>query len=40
MKRVKGILATLLFTIISIIFVSPIIVVLINSFKKKDIYKS
>ena len=35
MKRVKGILATLLFTIISIIFVSPIIVVLINSFKKK-----
>ena len=35
MKRVKGILATLLFTIISIIFVSPIIVVLMNSFKKK-----
>ena len=35
MKRVKGILVTLLFTIISIIFVSPIIVVLMNSFKKK-----
>lgn len=35
MKKVKGILATLLFTVISIIFVSPIIVVLMNSFKKK-----
>ena len=35
MKRVKAIIATLLFTIISIIFVSPIIVVLMNSFKKK-----
>ena len=35
MNKVKGILATLLFTVISIIFVSPIIVVLMNSFKKK-----
>lgn len=37
MKKVKGILATLLFTVISIIFVSPIIVVLMNSFKKKTL---
>ncbi len=36
MKKVKGILATLLFTVISIIFVSPIIVVLMNSFNKKS----
>ena len=33
MKKVKGILATLLFTVISIIFVSPIIVVLMNIYQ-------
>ena len=35
MKKAKGILATLFFTVISLIFVSPIFVVLMNSFKKK-----
>lgn len=34
-KKVFGILATLFFTLVSIVFVSPIFVVLINSFKSK-----
>ena len=35
-KKASGIFATLFFTIISILFVAPIFVVLINSFKKKS----
>lgn len=35
MKKVKGILATLFFTLVSIVFVAPIFIVLMNSFKKK-----
>ena len=35
MKKLKGVLATLFFTVLSLVFVSPIFVVLINSFKKK-----
>lgn len=34
-KKAFGVLATLFFTIISIVFVSPIFIVLINSFKAK-----
>lgn len=34
-KKVFGILATLFFTLISIVFISPIFIVLINSFKSK-----
>ncbi len=34
-KRIGGIFATLFFTLVSILYVSPIFVVLINSFKKK-----
>ena len=35
MKKAKGAIATLLFTILSLVFVSPIFIVLMNSFKKK-----
>ena len=35
-SKIKGILATLFFTIVSIIYVAPIFVILINSFKKKS----
>ena len=35
MKKTKGLIATLFFTILSLIFVSPIFIVLMNSFKKK-----
>ncbi|MGN0313119.1 MAG: carbohydrate ABC transporter permease [Lachnospiraceae bacterium] len=35
-SKVKGIFATLFFTIVSIIYVAPIFVILINSFKKKS----
>ena len=34
-KKVFGILATLFFTLVSIVFISPIFIVLINSFKSK-----
>ena len=34
-KKIGGILATLLLTFISILYVTPILIVLINSFKKK-----
>ena len=41
MKNKKsGIFATLFFTVISILFVAPIFVVLMNSFKRKDFYQS
>lgn len=35
MKKAKGAIATLFFTILSLVFVSPIFIVLMNSFKKK-----
>ncbi len=35
MKKAKGTIATLFFTILSLVFVSPIFIVLMNSFKKK-----
>ena len=35
MKKAKGAIATLIFTILSLVFVSPIFIVLMNSFKKK-----
>ena len=35
-NKASGIFATAFFTIISIIFVAPILIVLMNSFKKKD----
>ena len=34
-KKVMGILATLFFTLVSIVFVAPIFIVLINSMKSK-----
>ena len=34
-NKTNGILATLYFTVISILFVAPIFIVLMNSFKKK-----
>ena len=35
MKKAKGAITTLFFTILSLVFVSPIFIVLMNSFKKK-----
>ena len=35
MKKAKGAIATLFFTTLSLVFVSPIFIVLMNSFKKK-----
>ena len=34
-NKTSGIFATIFFTLISILFVSPILIVLMNSFKKK-----
>ena len=34
-KRKKGIIATVIFTLVAILYVSPLFIVLMNSFKKK-----
>lgn len=34
-KKKKGLVATVIFTLVSILYVSPLFIVLMNSFKKK-----
>ena len=38
-NKTSGIFATIFFTLISILFVSPILIVLMNSFKKKAFFR-
>ena len=38
-NKTSGIFATIFFTLISILFVSPILIVLMNSFKKKAFHQ-